>query len=188
MKSLTPIILIAISVGVFFLIIDPEYKKVQGFNETIQENDKMLDLADELRQEREKLQAKFASISDDDKDLLKKVLPDTVDNVRLLNDFDNLAKRAQTQITNISIEGDSANKKDGDRDIISSSGDTEFGTISLGFSVVLDYEGFEDFMKDLEDSQRLVDITSFSVSPAGSTEGGTNLFNYKLTMDAYWLR
>jgi predicted nucleotidyltransferase len=133
MKNLTPIVLIAVSIGVFFLVIDPAYKKVQENNETITENAEMIDLANQLRRERENLNARFNAISADDKEKLEKVLPDAVDNVRLIRDIQDIAATFGITISNIGVTGntDSGNESnqtasDRERNLIANSGGASF--------------------------------------------------------------
>jgi hypothetical protein len=189
MKNLTPILLIAVSVGVFFMVIDPAYEKVQDNSATIDDNSKMIDLANELRRERENLNARFNNISEEDKQKLEKVLPDAVDNVRLIRDIQDIAVTFGIEISNIGVTGDSSStegqtERDRERDLISNSGGASFGKISLSFSVAnTSYDNFKAFMRRLEDFIRLVDVREFSVAAAGS-----NLFNYSVTLDTYWLR
>lgn len=176
-----------VSIGVFFVIIDPEYKKVQEYNATIAENEKMIVLADQLRSEREKLQSKYNDIGEKDIASLQKVLPDTVDNVRLILDINNIAESFGISITNIGVDGDtnSGSENKNDSRVIKDSVGSEYGTISLSFSVTASYENFKGFMRRLEDSLRLVDVTEFSVN---ATNGSDDIYQYSVKLDTYWLR
>lgn len=190
MKKLMPIILIMLSIGIFFFFIDPIYKKIQVLNEEIKENNEMLTLVEKLQRERDSLQEKYNSIGDDKRARLEKVLPDTVDNVRLILDINNIAKDFGIAIAGISINGggiDVANESTsnlGNKSLVSGNSNTsKYGTITVGFSVSATYDVFKQFLRRLEESLRLVDVRAFNVSA-----GDGVFYNYSVTLDTYWLR
>lgn len=184
MKGLTPIILIAVSIGIFFFFIDPQYKEAKSLNEEIGENDKTIALATELRNEREKLQARFNAIGSEEKDMMQKILPDTVDNVRLVLDINNIANDVGIEIDDINVEGNSTVSNTDDTRVINESIGGEYGTIGLSFSVTASYESFKEFMIRLEDSLRLVDVVKYSVGLTGQP----GILQYSVIIDTYWLR
>jgi len=179
MKSLMPIILIAVSVGVFIFFVDPQYDKIKLTNETIEENEKLIDLADQLRRERSVLQEKFNNIDQNDRTKLNKILPDTIDNVRLILDINNIADDFGIAITNIGVQENDQNQQGR----LTDNTGREYGTIGVTFAVSAEYTVFKNFMQRLENSMRLVDITSFSVS---ASEG--LFYNFNVSLDTYWLR
>ncbi len=182
MKNLMPFILILAAIGIFFTFIDSQYENVKMTKEEIRENDRLLGLALQLRDEREKLQVKYNSIGEEQRNKLKKVLPDTVDNVRLILDIDSIASSIDSGISvaNISVQEDQNQNQDSR--IVDRSG-RDFGKIGMSFSVSADYNTFKEFLQALEDSLRLIDINSFSV------QAGEGLFyNYNVSLDTYWLR
>ena len=183
-----PIILILVSIGIFFLFIDPQIKGIEAVNQTIRVNDEMIELGNNLREDREQLQEKYSNISSADKEILRKILPDTVDNVRLILDINNIADDFGITITNIGVEGGSNSETEENENSVIDANTTgfDYGAIELSFSVVSTYNNFKRFMMDLEDSLRLVDITSFSVAPA-STETG-ELYSFSVSLNTYWLR
>jgi len=183
MKKLMPLILIIVSIGVFFFFIDPKYKEIQQAQSQIEENDQMLELAKELQKERDTLQAKFNSIGEADKDKLEKVLPDTIDNVRLILDINNIADYFGIAIAGITVAGAPSEEETGNSTIAKSSNGKQYGTISVGFSVSATYEVFKAFLTQLEESLRLVDVRGFSVNA-----GEGVFYNYSVNLDTYWLR
>lgn len=182
MKKLMPIILILVSIGIFFLVIDPQYKKIQELNKEIKENTRMLKLASELKEKRDDLQDKFNSFGEDDRKTLEKILPDTVDNVRLILDINNIANDVGIKITNIGIDNE-GDETESSRNIVDRTSTSGYGTIALSFSVSSTYDVFKVFMKRLENSLRLVDIVDLSVSV-----GESDFYGYNVTLNTYWLR
>lgn len=186
MKNLTPIILIIVSFGLFLLFINPQYEKVKELKKVIEKNNESIELANDLRSKRENLQQEFNQISPEKRQKLEKILPDTVDNVRLILDINNIADESGISITNIGIVGDddktkSNTNKDG---TIVDKTDNSYGTLGLSFSVTSRYDIFKKFMQSLENSLRLVDIESFSVS--ANSEG--SFYDFNVTLKTYWLR
>lgn len=194
MNKSMPLILIVLSIGIFFFLIDPQYKEIKVLLDEKAENDRMLDLANELREKRDELQDKFNNISTEEKEKLEKLLPDTVDNVRLVLDISNIAEEYGITIRDISVEGDSSGDSSSSRTpsspgsvgrsgAVVNNGTDNIGEIQLSFSVSASYDDFKDFLLDLEESLRLVDVTDFSVSL-----GNDELYDYSITISTYWLR
>ena len=189
MNKLMPIILILASVGIFFMFIDGQYKEVQGLMDQKNQNDKMLEDAKTLDKEFENLQKKYREIKVEDREILEKILPETVDNVRLILDINNIADNYGIIIRDISVTGGPIAEDDTGANNTASRNaannlNQRYGTISLGFSVSAEYETFKAFLRDLEDSLRVVDIKDIGIQTA--SEGTFN--NYTVSLDTYWLR
>jgi Tfp pilus assembly protein PilO len=197
MKSLTSIILIIVAIGVFFFFIDPKFKEVKELQSEVKENEETLKIAKELREKRESLKRKFNEISEADKDELEKLLPDTVDNVRLIIDINNVAEEYGIIIRDLQLS--SSDEAEGnDPQVIESEFEgiieesslayadaTRVGVIGFSFSVTSEYDVFLDFLKDLEEALRIVDIRQINVVRSGE-EG--SFFDYEVALETYWLK
>lgn len=185
MKKYLPVILIIIAIGIFFVFIDPQYSEVQDLLSEKEDNATMLDLAKDLQEKRDRLRNSFNNISTTEKEQLAKLLPDTVDNVRLILDINNIAENYGVVIRNISVESD-ANEADfvETQQIASSAQSNSIGTITLSFSMVSTYDVFIQFMKDLEEALRIVDIRRLDIQSTNDS----NFLNFNITLDTYWLR
>ena len=183
MKKYLLLILIIISVAIFFVFIDPQYEEIDKLRKQKKDNDNMLQLSRELQRKRDLLQSSYNNISIEDRRQLEKLLPDTVDNVRLILDINNIAEQYGISINNIDISKDASEASD--RTNVSSSVDrtTDVGTITLGFTITATYEVFMTFMKDLEETLRIVDIRSLNIK-----QGQGSFTNYEVVIDTYWLR
>jgi len=196
MKALMPIILILVSIAIFFMVIDPQYKEVKGYQVVIEDNNRTLDLANELRKKRDSLRQKYNQISEEEKIKLSNLLPDTVDNVRLIIDINNIAKKYGIAIQNIDINATEDSEKnikviDSEFDNISDKGNISYadtsrvGVISFSFSVSAQYDVFIDFLNDLEEALRIVDIRSIDIERSADD----NVFyDYRVNLDTYWLK
>ena len=182
MKGYSSIVLIVIAVGVFFTFIDPQYKEVQALLETKEENNVLMQKAEDLSRKRQELTDKYNAISAGDRERLNKVLPETVDNVRLILDIDNIARRSGILVRNISVDG-GINTESTDNRVIDRTG-KNYGVIGLSFSFSTNYTTMKRFMAELENSLRIVDIKSFEVSASDTGD----VYSYNVSLDTYWLR
>ena len=192
MKKYASIIYIVLAAGIFFTFTDPQYKEVQTLLEEKAENEEMLEKANELTRKRQDLSDKYAAISEDEKQELLKVLPDTVDNVRMILDMTNIADNANTNygiiLRAVSVSGDldelsgATNIRDNSNVIDKTSNNV--GVINVKFSFSTSYETLKAFMRDLENSLRVMDIVDFSVTASDTTE----IYNYSISLNTYWLR
>ena len=198
MKNITSIIILLCSIGIFFFFIDPQYKKVKNLQAEIVENKKILDIANRLNTKKQELNEKYNQISPEEKIELEKLLPDTVDNVRLIIDMNNIAEKFGIIIRDININSKEGTTGETKKTVSQKSNfegvleensikyvDTsKIGVISFSFTVSAKYEVFLEFLKQLEESLRLVDIRNIEISrPADGV-----FYDYRVTLDTYWLK
>lgn len=185
MKSFTPLILIAVSIALFFMATDPIYKQVQDLQAQKSEYDDVLTKSQELLAKRSDLQKKYTAFSPSDVERLRKLIPDAVDNVRLIIDMDEIAKRYGLTLKGVNL--DDSKGKNGASDPVTTitAGEPKYGTIGMGFSVSANYDTFLSFLRDLEQSLRLVDVTSVGLH-AGSS--ATSTYSFDVSLKTYWLK
>lgn len=197
MKGFRSVILIVFSVGLFFFFVDPQYKKVQELNVQKEENKKVLEIANKLKSKKDDLNTKYNQISQAEKEELEKLLPDTVDNVRLIIDMNNIAEQFGIIIRDVSINSKDTPATEAKKVVAQNSNfdgvveensikyvDTsKIGVITFSFTVSAKYEVFLEFLKALEHTLRLVDIRSMEVS-----RGSGVFYDYRVVLDTYWLK
>lgn len=180
MRFLASIILFIAAVGLFFGYTDSAYDAVQALrveNRTFDEAFKRLGA---LEERRDALLAEYSALGSEDIEDLRKLLPDHVDNVRLIIDIDTIASAHGMAVRDITI-GEVPTQGDAGEFGADSS---TLGSITLSFKVAGSYETFRAFLSDLENSLRIVDMESITFSAANDTED----FNeYELTIRTYWL-
>ncbi|MBI3632665.1 MAG: type 4a pilus biogenesis protein PilO [Candidatus Vogelbacteria bacterium] len=174
-KILAPIIITAAAAGLFFLQTSPTMDRVR-----VAESERVAysDAEKSSEQYQELLKAKnavFNNIDDSKKESLKKFLPDSIDNVKLIIDINQIASDKGMTIRNISIKGGNGSSVGPDT--------RPYGVATLGFSVTGTYQTFKDFLKDLETSLRLIDVTSVSFS-----SGDKDQNEYNIEVNSYWLK
>ncbi len=174
----TPIILVIVAFGLFFGYIDPTYKQIRELRAKEKTYDEALNQSRELQKVRDSLLSRYNTFSKQDLDRLKKLLPDHVDNVRLILDIDSIASKYNMRTRNVTISKASSE----DANVIGSN-QSEVDSVVLSFSVTATYDNFIKFIKDLESSLRIVDLVGFSFS---ATEG--EAFNFNISIKTYWLK
>jgi Tfp pilus assembly protein PilO len=194
-KYLTSVILIGVSIMVLVLLAQPIYKDISDLKTTQVTYNNALDNSKSLEVARNKLTEEYNKITLDNLDRIRKLLPDNVDNIRLILEIEKIAfpyGMALKDVRYNSAPADSATDKakTGGR----SGGDTrsqKYGSWDLEFSVSTNYTNFLNFTKDLEKNLRIVDITSLQFDSAGSLNANRSApdiyrFNYKIK--TYWLK
>jgi Tfp pilus assembly protein PilO len=187
MNFITPIILIIISFAVFFGYVDPAYRvdkplenkmSIKSLLAEDAEYQSALNNTTEIRKKRDSLVEKRGAINPNDLTRLEKLLPDNIDNIRLVIDIKQIAENYTLTLKNIKL--DAAVKEDPSR---LGQDNNKYGTVGLTFSVSSSYDNFQNFLADLEKSLRLVDITELSV-----TGNDTGIYDFTVSLKTYWLK
>jgi Tfp pilus assembly protein PilO len=186
--SLTGILLAG---AIFFFYTQPEYDKTKDINAQIAEYNQALQKAAELQQLKQQLLDKYNKFDPNDIDRLQKLLPDHVDNIRLILDIDNMAQTHQMQLSNVQVNGNDSNTTQ--QTVIGTLGTEaqKYDSLQLGFTTSGTYEDFKSLLSDLEKSLRIVDLVSLSIAPAGTVQGPAGLqptYTYMVNIKTYWLK
>ena len=178
MKNIFSIILIAAGVGLFILYVDPVYEEIKTLRAEASQYNQALNQSKELQSLRDQLLSRYNTFSTSDIARLEKLLPDNVDNVRLILDIDNIASKYGMIIQNVSV-----NRKADDENPFLGKDDRVYGSITLDFAVSAGYENFRAFLRDIENSARLIDVVNLDFR-VGSDDFST----YKFSIKTYWLK
>jgi Tfp pilus assembly protein PilO len=190
-----PIILVGLSVASFLVFTNPTYKEIAGYRAQATAYNEALTNAKELQQVRDQLAEKYNAMPAEDIERLEKLLPNNVDNIRLIIEIERIASTYGMVIKNVKYDvsttaAASSNPvmTDGvEQQVLDQNRD--FGTFSLSFSTEGNYDRFLTFLSDLERSLRIVDVKSiaFSSTESGKT-GDTTSYKYDIEINTYWLR
>ncbi len=180
-RLLIPIVLIGAAVGIFALYTHPTYQQIRTIGVEVGAYDEALTKSREVQEVRNRLISKYNTFSPDALRRLERMLPDNVDNIRLVLDIDNIASRYNLHIRNVALGGTKDGREERSGLAVGSSGDP-VGVVELGFTVAARYEDFVRFLRDLERSLRIVDVAGISFSV-----GEGDLFEYTVSLKTYWL-
>lgn len=176
-KQITPIILLLAVLALFFFFIAPQYKTLQEKRGQIVSLDEALRNSRQVQIARDTLLTSYNNIADEDLERLRKILPDHVDNVRLILEIDRIASRNNMILQNVTTRDGAQNTGGFGPD------DGLYGKIRMGFSLIGRYESLVNFLAEIEQSLRVVDIVALSF-----TRGQGDLYEYELELDTYWLK
>ncbi len=181
MKNIISIIVIVISLVSFVLIVKPQYTKIKEYEAKSEELNQVLDNARRLQFLRDDLLKKQKELSQADLARLEKLIPESVDNVKLIIEFQNIAERYGLQIQTASSTKDDETESGVNQNFDISTKD--YGTITLDFDVVGGYDKFLSFLADIEDNLRITDLRSLTMS-----DGENGNYNFSLSVETYWLK
>ncbi|MFN4181234.1 MAG: hypothetical protein ACK4FA_00855 [Candidatus Paceibacteria bacterium] len=193
-RIIFPIIAVAISaLGIFGFVV-PTYDEVNSLKAQVESYDEALVNSRSLEEERDKLTQKFNSISAENLDKIKKLVPDSVDNIRLILEIEKLASPYGMVLKDVSYEV--VSKEDMEKQGVKQGGTTkninqEYGSWDLEFSTEGSYNDFVSFVKDLEQNLRVVDLVSVQFSSGSSDAvkaGSQKPYKYKFKIRTYWLK
>lgn len=195
MKNLFPIIFTAIAVAVLFIFVRPMYKDISTLRASVSAYDTALTHSTELQKTRDSLVASYNGIAKENKERIAKFLPNTVDNIQLILEIQQIAGNHGMSIKNIDFTPPQTEEKSPDgRPVIQTNIDPStarpYGTFDLEFKTEAKYENMVAFLKDLEENLRLVDVVSinFTVPPPDRENGDPDLYEYDLKLNTYWLK
>ncbi|MFA6257815.1 MAG: hypothetical protein WC671_02260 [Candidatus Paceibacterota bacterium] len=199
-RFIIPIFLIGIAGSFFFIFTNPLYNNISALNLEIASYDGALDNSKMFEDERDKLTSKYNQIIPENLTKLQKLLPNNVDNIRLILEIGQIAlpygmvlkdvkynvtdtKTATTEGKGTVIKGGSAVETSKD-----------YGVFDLEFSISGTYNDFISFTKDLESNLRIVDISSITFSSntggAGNNSkiNSSEIYKYDFKIKTYYLK
>ena len=193
----TPIILIGLAITGFFLFTNPLYGGPGGVTDLQAQAasyDEALTNSKSLENERDILTNKYNSIDPDNLSKLQKLLPDNVDNIRLIIEIGTIAAPYGMVLSDVKYS--TATPQTGTTPTgavqggVAQTVNKNYGIWDLEFSTTGSYANFLNFTKDLEKNLRIVDISSIQFSSDVSAGGVTSSDSYKygFKIKTYWLK
>lgn len=191
MRYVFLLLIIAASVGVFVMVILPRYSTVKTGRADIETYKANLATAQQLQESRNALVAQYNNIPKADVESVKVLLPDSVDNIRLIIQLDSLAtKNGLSTLRNVDYnptEGVPAAQNP--RTVDAKAAQNPYGEFVITFETVGQYSNFLTFLSDLEQNLRLVDVTNITFTPmAEGSQSAASGMTYKVTLKTYWLK
>lgn len=182
-KGIISLVCVAGAIALFFLYTKPAYDGLAGIKQQINQYNLALEKAAELQRLKQSLLSRYNSFNPADIERLHKLLPDHVDNVRLVLDLDTLAARHGLALQNVVISAAAETPESGE--IIGESLE-DHGELTLGFGTTGTYDRLVTFLTDLEKSLRVVDIDALRITPVTTT--GVLTYRYDIVLRTYWLK
>lgn len=203
MRFIMPIILIAVSIVLFFVFANPIYNEILVLRGEVASYNEALDNSKALENERDKLTAKYNAINPENLTKIAKLLPENVDNIRLILEIEQIALPYGMVLKDVQYDTaeTEANNTTGNAPIqgggITKTTPKDYGIFELSFSTTGTYNNFINFTKDIENNLRIVDMSSIvfssnnvanvSSNPSSKTVS-TEVYKYDFKIKTYWLK
>lgn len=193
-RFILPIILITAAIAGFFILISPLYNDISLKKGQIASYDEALNNSKALEAERDKLTQKYNSFDPENLTKLQKLLPDNVDNIRLILEIEKIASPYGMVLKDVKYDATSKNDV-----LVPTTGQEiekfsrkDYGIWDLEFSTQGTYNNFINFIKELEKNLRIVDISSIQFSSSVTTLGLNpslpEAYKYNFKIKTYWLK
>ena len=195
MKLLFPILIILISVVAFYSFINPILNDplthpagvATGGIKALTEHEKVLKAslqdADDLRAKISELTNRMNAIPQSDLNRLDNFLPDSVNEVQLVTDIDNIAKRSAMTIDQVNLQVSQAPSSV--RQSSLGVRPAEIANLNVTFQATGTYSQLRSFMSDVAQSLRILDISDISFTVDQQDSGR---HDYNITLTTYWVR
>jgi len=191
-RNITATILIVLAIALYFTYTSGVWNDAMAVKAVNDQYAGAISSAEQLISVRDKVLKDYNNISATDRDNLDKMIPNTVDNIRLIIDLNSVALQHGFSLKNITATAkeDSTNSSSNSSVSSASSNSQSFNiaiptldTVAVSFSVSAPYQQFISFMQDLEASLRIMDITHLTV-----TANDTGTYDFSVQLNTYWLR
>jgi hypothetical protein len=185
MQKILPLAAIVIAVGIFLGYVNPTYQgSIKTLQAQIKRYDNALVAAGKFSKREEELTAQRNQIPAAAIARLESFLPDSVNNVQLILDLNELAARSNIRIAGFSISDDT--KKNGGASSGVQSLPLDSGkpvdSLDISINATGTYAAFRTFLSSVEHSLRPLDVTQLSVA-----DSATGIYAYQITFRIYWL-
>lgn len=185
-RNITALILIILAIGIYFTVTKDQITTANG---TKKINDQFIaanDSANTLIDLRDKVLNEFKNVDPSDIARLNKMIPSTVDNIRLIIDLSKLGKDNNLALKNVKATASKASATAPVAPANSKSttiATPTLDTVTVSFGVTTTYQQFIAFLKILESNLRIMDITHLSL-----TSSDTGNYDFSIELKTYWLR
>ena len=199
-RNVTATILIILALGLYFTLTKGILTQANTIKAVNDQYVSAITSAEQLIKVRDQVLTDYNNLSPDDRARLDKMIPDTVDNIRLIIDLNSVALKHGFSLRNItaaaSASTGAANSpstnagQPGPSTGGFSTGSTgttipvpSLDTVTISFGVTAPYEDFISFLQDLEANLRIMDVTHLTVAA-----NDTGTYDFSLQLKTYWLR
>lgn len=154
----------AICVSMYFIYMKPTYSVINQRQAKFAEYENVLSKVKEIKTKRDDLSSKYSNISQSDLDRMSKMIPKNFVTENYVNEISAIAVTHGMKISKIGVfvpvpSDQNAPSTDFEGGIV---------TITSKFTVTGTYDQFLSFLKDLETSLRLIDVTGLAAKAHGA--------------------
>lgn len=178
-----PILLVILSASVYVLVIDPTYADIRRQQAKEIELDNLINDAKQANAKLAKIKETYAAFPAGSEEALSTILPDKIDAIKFIIELEAVAR-----IHGLVLKGPSATVPDDEK-----TDPSKYNENRITFSVSAPYPVFHEFLRDIQDSLALREMTNISF---GSVEEDSNgkyqrpesiVYNYNVSITSYSL-
>ena len=201
-RNLTAFILIVIAVGIYVTVTQGIIASAQQVKTVNDQYVTAIANAARLVAARDQVLKDYNAISDNDRARLDKMIPDTVDNIRLIIDLNGIAASRHMSFKSVTAAASGASSAGSPASAAPNPATTAMNapmgggvassqhisapaldTVTVSFSVSADYQDFINLLQAMEADLRIMDLTHLSV-----TANDTGTYDWSLQFKTYWIR
>lgn len=204
MRFLLPIIFIVVAIAVFMGVISPIYTNIQELTLQAESYNEALANSKRLQARRDELTSSYNQFSRDSVQALEIMVPDSVDNIGLIQEIQRIALQLGIVIKNVNFDPNQVQLEDGEfeegvKDTTTTNQslprrgaveeNTLYDTFLLEFTIEGSYQDFVAFLEQLEMNLRIVDISNinFTATSLDAQGGVSDIYDYTFTTKTYRL-
>ena len=176
---LLPVLLIGVSIALLLMYALPQYETLQLKLAEKVAYENALAQASEILSLKEGLRIQYDSFTQENRAKLLKMLPDKADVIGTILQTDDIAAQNGSVVISVKDTLEPASRTVG-------RGQDAVRTASTSYGVVSNYKSFLSFLRELERSLRITDISALSFDSTPET-GESNLLDFSLDTNTYWL-
>ncbi len=183
MKSSISFILIALSVGLFFFYVRPQYTAVMSLRTQITTYTNAIASAKQVKTQSDALLQQYNNISDVDKAKLSALVPPKFDIIKVTSDITTIAAQHGIVVKSVAAGGSSTGDTNNAPETVTTTPvNSPYKTTSVSFSATGQYKNFLAFLKDIESNIELMDVRKISVG-----SGSVSDLKFDVSLDTYSL-
>ena len=197
-RNTTAIILIVLAIGIYFTLTKGMIEDANSVRSVNLRYAAAIDSAAKLIKMRDKVVQDFSRVSADDRARLSKMIPQSVDNIRLVIDLNDFALKQGFTFKNIQVSAAASQPKAttparSNTTAVTGGGAAQnpaglamapvLDTITVSFSVTATYQQFVQLLQALEANLRLMDVTHLTL-----TANDNGLYEWSVQFKTYWLK
>lgn len=163
-RTITPIFSIIIGLSIFFFFTQPMFAEIKQAQGETKQYTQVVKTAEARNQQLTEKQTEKRSHSPEDLERLDALVPQEIDEVKILADLSELARKHTMLFGNVSItksDDDAASSQDDSGEIV---GYDSLAHTDIEFSLIGTYDQFKSLLADIESSLVMLEVQSINFS------------------------
>lgn len=183
MRTILALLLLAASIVGVVVYVVPTAKTITQLRNEATEYNTILTNARKLEETRDELLKRLNALSPEDRSRLETMLPGSPENVAFILEASALAEQNGVTLQNVKVVDSSNDRRTATPGQAQATTDP-YGVVTLELTMIGQYPSFTNFLRTLERSLRVVDVTGITFVALDDRTS----YQYTVTVRTYWLR